>query len=67
MHETFSADETIAGSFGPADGYSGLVPGYRFGGDLGSIKAGCAGPFCSSASGPRQSNFPDVEVPIDDR
>lgn len=37
MHETFSADETIAGSFNPADGYSGLASGYRFSGDLGPI------------------------------
>ena len=67
MLETFSADETVARSFGPADGCSGLASGYRFGGNLGSIEAGHAGFFCPSAAGAWQSNFPNVEVPIDDR
>lgn len=67
MHETFSVDETMAGSFSPADECSGLASGYRFGGDVGSAKAGHAGSFCPRTAGPCQSNFPDVEVPIDDR
>jgi hypothetical protein len=57
----------MAGSFDLAEGCSGLACGYRFGGDLGLIEAVYAGCFCPSAAGPRQSNFPDVEVPIDDR
>jgi hypothetical protein len=67
MHETFSADETTAGSFSLADECSGLASGYRFGGDLGSVEAGHAGSFCPSTAGSCQSNFPNVEVPINDR
>ncbi len=66
MHETFSVDETMAGSPDPANAGSDLDSGHCFGGDVGAVETGQPGPVLPRATRPGGANLPDVEVPIDD-
>ena len=66
MHKTFSVDETMAGSSGPANAGSYLASGHCFGGDVGAVETWQPGPVLPRATRSGGANLPDVKVSIDD-